>query len=102
LEKDEVPADVWLTIKRGIASYLNVPPPAPHPKKLAAALESTYHRQTKIGWNNFMKGRISVSASWGDIMREHYKDYPSKNSSINHRRFRETLITSLWKIYDKI
>jgi hypothetical protein len=35
-------------------------------------------------------------------MREHYKDYPSKNLSINHRRFRETLITSLWKIYDKI
>ena len=35
-------------------------------------------------------------------MREHYKDYPSKNPSINHRQLRETLITSLWTIYDKI
>ena len=100
LEKDEVPADVWLTIKMGIASYLNVPSPAPHPTQRASNLERAYHRQTKIGWNNFMKGRIS--SAWGDIMREHYKEYPSKNPSINHRQFRETLITSLWTIYDKI
>ena len=84
----------------GIASYLNVPSPAPHPTQRASNLERAYHRQTKIGWNNFMKGRIS--SAWGDIMREHYKDYPSKNPSINHRQFRETLITSLWTIYDKI
>ena len=35
-------------------------------------------------------------------MREHYKEYPIKNSSINHHRFKETLIMSLWTIYDKI
>jgi hypothetical protein len=44
LEKDEVPADVWLTIKMGIASYLNVPSPAPHPTQRASNLERAYHR----------------------------------------------------------
>ena len=53
LENDEVPADIWLMIKMNIASYLNVPSHTPHPTKRDVAL---YHRQTKIGWNNFMKG----------------------------------------------
>jgi hypothetical protein len=87
-------------IKMGIASYLNAPSPAPHVTQRAASLERAYQRQTKIGWNNFITGQIS--SAWGDIMREHYKDYPSKNLFINHRRFRDTLITSLWIIYDKI
>ena len=66
LAKDEVPADVWLTINMGISSYLNVPPPTSHPTPCATALEHAYHRQTKSGWKNFMKGRIS--SAWGDWM----------------------------------
>jgi hypothetical protein len=100
LEKEEVPSDVWTTIKLGISTYLNIPATGAHPSPRTAALERAYIRQTKIGWHNFLKRRIS--SAWGDVMRDHYKKSPPKTSLHTHRRFRELLITTLWTIYDNI
>ena len=38
-------------------------------------MDSAFNAQTKIGWNNFLKGRVSTQ--WRDIMQDHYEKFHS-------------------------
>ena len=63
-------------------------------------IDSTYEAHTKIGWNNFLKGRLSTQ--WGDIMQDHYDKFHSSNCTHSRERFQTTLIAGLWKTYDSL
>ena len=67
LQKLQIPLPVWLTIRAGIATVSNTNHKRPSiiSPSLSAKIDSAYKAQTKIGWHNFLKGRISTE--WEDL-----------------------------------
>ena len=102
LQKLQVPLPVWLTIRARIAmvSKANHKCPKITSPSIRAKVDSAFKSQTKIGWNNFLKGRISMQ--WGDTMQDHYDKFHSSNCTHSRKRFQTTLIASDWKIYDSL
>ena len=102
LNKLQIPLPVWLTIRAGIATVSNINHKRPTiaSPALGAKIDSAYEAQTKIGWHNFQKGRISTQ--WGDILQDHYDKFHSTNCTHSRERFQITLIAGLWKTYDSL
>jgi hypothetical protein len=102
LQKLQLTLPVWITIRAGIAtvSKQNHNRPTITSHSLSAKIDSAYDAQTKIGWHNFLKGRISTQ--WGDIMQDHYDKFHFSNCTHSRERFQTTLITGLWKMYDSV
>ena len=69
---------------RGVTSWLmnKETPPINHVSYLASEiLADTYEEQTSIGWDQFIRGRIS--SKWGIMMRYAYDMIQSQNVHVN-------------------
>ena len=56
--------------------------------------------QTRIGWDNFLKGRLA--ANWGDLMAARYATSAHLRVREPRQRFLTNVIHSLWDLYDKL
>ena len=63
-----MPSAMWTAMRQGIVSFVEKVPP----RRVAAEglTKEAYDEQSEIGWDNFLKGRISKK--WGDAMTEIY------------------------------
>ena len=79
----------WLKLDHG-------PPPRIYNDKLGRLLSGALEEQHDIGWDNFMKGRLSYK--WGEAQQYFYnKFYPS--SGYNRERWMHKTITAVWQIF---
>ena len=92
------PSAMWTALRRGIQSFcLETNPMAYTP---APRYAEAYHSQTQIGWDQFLKGR--VSSKWGLLMAGVYAANPQLRRLESRRRFVRTLVDHIWRIYDKL
>lgn len=98
LRQRHMPSAMWTAIRLGVESYCNTEaPPAPRPSD---ALYRAVKAQHEIGWNNFLKGRVTVE--WGQFMGGIYTTTPSLRIRESRRRFMTTMIECLWDLYDTL
>ena len=95
-ERHVLPA-LWQAMKKWMLEYCSgdsdIPPPT------GRALEA-YEAQSKIGWDQFMKGR--VASLWGEIMRDRYATTAKWRRVESRKRFVTSLIDSLWKVSEAL
>jgi hypothetical protein len=94
----DIPTDIWLGIEHGI-KYFNtyeeikeipwhVPPFNGSFVTRKILVNDTFASQSKIGWRNFLKGRIS--RKWGRLLT------PKRTTDVTEA-FERSMIMSLWK-----
>ena len=96
LQKRHISADIWYSMKAGIQYFRNSTDPQQHTNR-SNAIGIAYEQQTRIGWNNFLKGRVSLE--WGNLMLQEYQRAQKGKSFESRQRFQTALITNLWKLY---
>ena len=99
LQKRHISADIWYSMQAGIKSFRNSTDPQQHAAR-SDAIGIAYNQQTRIGWNNFLKGR--VSQEWGNLMLQEYQQAHNGKSFESRRRFQTALITKLWQLYSSL
>ena len=94
-----MPGNMWTAIARGIWAVQGERDPTawePPNSEIAEA----YKEQTDIGWQHFMKGRLSQK--WGVLLQQRYATTPAMKRHETKRRTLTILIDRLWTIYDHL
>ena len=101
------------TICRGIRNRIDHPFRAlrqvqhPHPDRLTDLLDAAVTEQNKIGWGNFLKGRIS--SKWGDAQQVHYsRKFRSDGATTEKQQakkynsgfFQMMVIKEIWRMFE--
>jgi hypothetical protein len=90
MDKWSLSADMWISIENGVRHYTHNPlkqdpdnmpaePPSPFgttfhtPRNI---MKVVFHAQSKIGWENFIKGRLS--RDWIGCIYHHFQENGSK------------------------
>ena len=89
LQKRHISADKWYSMQAGIKSFRNSTDPQQHAAR-SDAIGIAYEQQTRIGWNNFLKGRVSLE--WGNLMLHEYQTAHKGKRFASRRRFQTALI----------
>ena len=71
----------------------NKPPQIPD-DKVGLQLGSALEEQAGIGWENFMKGRVSTK--WGETQVLNSKEVHRKNNRQKYKKWTEELIKRIW------
>jgi hypothetical protein len=111
MDKWGMSQDMWLTIDNGVCHYTmnpkkrehdNMPtePSQPFGPTFDAPrnrLKVAFRAQSRIGWDNFLKGRLSLD--WITCMDHHFQ---SNGSKLTGQRCITKLIVSLWEHMDRL
>ena len=65
--------------------------------EFATLISNAYSSQAKIGWRNFLKGRISNV--WSPLFEAHLRNI---NSKLSHSQCSRALIKALWKHHRRV
>jgi hypothetical protein len=99
----KIPNDFWMAVEKGMQSYATVPKKAKDrtipttPVSLTwnreiNALKAAYHAQSKIGWENLVKGRIAQECI--QFMETHHVNQGYK---LKAQDWAPTCIGDLWE-----
>jgi hypothetical protein len=103
--------DMWITIENGVRHYTvhpkkhdpdNIPPKPPSPfgptfYAQRNRLKVAFRAQSRIGWDNFLKVRLS--RYWITCMDRHFQ---SNGSKLTGKECIRKLIMSLWEHMDRL
>jgi hypothetical protein len=103
LQRCKMPTDFWTAVKKGMQAYIADPkkakdrvlPYPPFPVTLNRernALKSAYHAQSKIGWENLLKGRIAQE--WTQFIETHCTN---QGHTLNAQDWAPRFIGALWE-----
>jgi hypothetical protein len=103
LKRWKLPNDFWTAVEKGMQYYVTAPkkakdrtiPTTPFSatwNRESNAFKSAYHAQSKIGWENLVKGRIAQELI--QFMETHYANQGYK---IKARHWAPTCIGALWE-----
>ncbi len=98
LHQRHAPAEMWQAICDGILSYCTGEPY--NTQALAGPVRMAVLAQTRIGWDNFLKGRLATN--WGDMMAHRYATSANLRRLESRQRFVTKVIHSLWDLYDTL
>jgi hypothetical protein len=103
----KLPNDFWTAVEKGMQAYIADPkkakdrvlPAAPFPVTINRernTIKSAYHAQSKIGWENLLKG--ITTQGWTKFIETHYAGPQTQGSRLGtniHRRPLETYAKGL-------
>ncbi len=92
LQQRHAPAEMWQAIRDGILSYCTGEPY--NTQALVGPVRMAVLAQTRIGWDNFLKGRLATN--WGDMMAHRYATSANLRRLESRQRFVTKVIHSLW------
>jgi len=105
----DTPRDVSIAIMFGLRSWfaneqyhgdepdIEWPPPDfPYHPQQHAAIKNAFHRQTEIGWDEFLRGRISMH--WGQLVNKYYQQM-NLGDRRNQCVWETQIIRSTWRIF---
>ena len=93
-----MPSAMWAAIREGVTAFCSAATTTP--ELAEGRFTAAFLSQSRIGWGNFLKGR--VSKEWGNIMGNIYMSTPSHRLHESRRRFVTTMIECLWDLYDTL
>ena len=99
LRDRHIPGNMWKAIARGIWAVQSENDPTDWEPPNTAIAEA-YKEQTVIGWQHFLKGRLSKK--WGTLLQQWYSANPAWRRLETKRRTLLILIGRLWTIYDQL
>jgi hypothetical protein len=108
LKRWKIQNDFWTAVEKGMQSYVTAPKKAKDRTTLTTpfsatwnreinALESAYHAQSKIGWENLVKGRIAQE--WVQFMESHCTNHGCK---LKARDWAPKFIGALWEYTQRV
>lgn len=98
LSEDHTPNSVRTTIIVALNSWLNnapIPPISAIVPDASTELIKAYQSQTQIGWDNLIKGRLSIY--WSEIIADHIRRADISSKTMTSDRWAVTLVSELWQ-----
>lgn len=98
LQKRHAPSEIWQAIRDRIMQYSSSE--AHNFCKVTGSVREAAEAQTRIGWDQFLKGRLSNK--WGKCMRDKYANSPSLRRLESKQWFVKAVIHYFWAVYAKL